>query len=317
MEWLLHNEIADLRGPDFLLLYGIFIAFLLVFCWWQIGKADQSGTLMPLPLPSQPDPYEIAYLRQGEQEVYNLILLRLVQHNYIEVSKDAEPIIDQSRSHPDPKLLSPVERLVWDIFKTPMTARRGFPLINDQIKNFCVPYAGRAMQEQLLLSPEVKKSTRKMKLLAMTAIILLGAYKFIVALAKGRYNVMFLLLMGLFGVLLLAKIGPPKRLTRRGRDYLKRLQSTFKPADVSNSASSGKGDREIFILAGLFGMGVLTGTLYQNFLPIFSLGNAATGSDSIGGYTSIDSGGCSSNSSDGGGCSSGGGGCGGCGGGGD
>lgn len=316
MEWLLHNEIADMRGPNFLLLYGIFIAILLIFCRWQIGRADQSGTLMPLPFPSQPDPYETAYLRQGEQEVYNLILLRLVQQNYIEVSKDAEPIIDQCQSHPDPKLLSPVERLVWDIFKTPMTARSGFPLINDQIKNFCVPYAGRALQEQLLLSPEVKKSTRKIKLQAGTAIILLGAYKLVVALAKGRYNVMFLLIMGLVGVLFLAKIGSPKRLTRRGRDYLKRLQSTFKPADIFNSPSSGTVESDLLILAGLFGMGVLTGTLYQNFLPMFSPGNADASSWS-GSDSSDSSGGCSSSSSDSGGCSSGGGGCGGCGGGGD
>jgi uncharacterized protein (TIGR04222 family) len=242
-----------------------------------------------------------------------LVLLRLVQQNYIDASKDAEPTIDQSHSHPDPKLLSPLERLVWDNFKTPMTAKRNFSLINDQIKNFCVPYAGRAIQEQLLLSPEVKKSTLKTKLLAGTAIIFLGTYKLIVALAKGRFNVMFLIVMGVFGVLFLAKIGSTRRLTRRGRDYLKRLQSTFKPADVSHFASSGTGDREILILAGIFGMGVLTGTLYQNFLPMFSPGNADasswSGSDS--------SGGCSSSSSDSGGCSSGGGGCGGCGGGGD
>jgi hypothetical protein len=81
-----------------------------------------------------------------------------------------------------------------------------------------------------------------------------------------------------------------KRLSDRGRAYLKQIQAAYQGADMSTVA-----------MVGLFGIGILANTSDAAFAKLFPKGGAGGGGADVGG------GGCGS------GC---GGGCGGCGGGG-
>jgi hypothetical protein len=66
MNWRLHNLIADMPGSEFLWLYGCVAALVLVTCWWKMQQEDTTASLPSPPIPTQPDPYEIAYLCGGE-----------------------------------------------------------------------------------------------------------------------------------------------------------------------------------------------------------------------------------------------------------
>src|SRR2546427_7205998 len=115
------NPITELTGPEFLLFYGIVIVVTVAFCWWRRNSSDTTASL-PLPLiPECVDPYELAYLRGGENEVTRVVIVRLTELAYLclenkkeykngswQESSDKE-IVQQS-SHAPAKGLSELER---------------------------------------------------------------------------------------------------------------------------------------------------------------------------------------------------------------
>jgi len=148
----------------------------------------------------------------------------------------------------------------------------------------------------------------------------LGFYKFAVALGKGRYNVGFLIVMGIVGLVILFFVARPSRLSRRGRRYLAMLQQTLhkyqRPWEGTYPTSYGT-DPAMLLSVGLFGMATLAATPYSSFHQMFRRGASSGGcsgsyvggcSGGCGGATTNGGGGCSGG---GGGCSGGGGGCGG------
>ncbi|MBM2846884.1 MAG: Ser/Gly rich, Cys interspersed [Bacteroidetes bacterium] len=84
MDWLL-KLITDMPGPQFLLIYGSVIALTLAGCWWWYRQGDSTASLPAPQIPSTPDPYEIAYLRSGENEVLRVVLFRLLQQGALQV----------------------------------------------------------------------------------------------------------------------------------------------------------------------------------------------------------------------------------------
>src|SRR4051794_20624292 len=83
MDWLFHNAIADLRGPQFLLFYALVITVTICWAKYAVNKQDLTGNLPPAPIPATIDPYELAYLRAGEHEVLRLALVSLIQRGYL------------------------------------------------------------------------------------------------------------------------------------------------------------------------------------------------------------------------------------------
>src|SRR5688572_64296 len=77
------NPITDLTGPQFLVFYAILIVVTVVVCR---RRRRSSETTSALPLPSLPedfDPYEIAYLRGGDNEVARAAAVRLTELGYL------------------------------------------------------------------------------------------------------------------------------------------------------------------------------------------------------------------------------------------
>jgi Protein of unknown function (DUF692) len=69
MNWFLHNVVADLYGPYFLLFYAIAIGAMIVACYKSVRSVDRTRDMEPPQVPAKLDPYEIAYLRGGANEV--------------------------------------------------------------------------------------------------------------------------------------------------------------------------------------------------------------------------------------------------------
>lgn len=331
MGWLMHNPIADMYGPTFLLFYGCVIVATLVACWWAIRAADPTVSQLPLPLPSNPDPYDIAYLRGGANEVIRLAVFNLMQRGYLKVQERERGTANQKlvkeANHPESRHLSPIERKVFEYVispgNAPVDAASLFVTLPVRLKQDCQIYEERMRQAELLSSPQLQETARRVALMGGCFIATLGGYKLIVALAKGKSNVVFLLIMAVVALVVLIRVCRPPRLSHLGKDYLKRLQEVFRRLKYQAALPNAEGlDTTMLLLVSVFGLSVLADSAYANFERMFHKGATSSGSGGCGGgYTG--SGGCGGSSAGcGGGGSSGcgggggGGGCGGCGGGG-
>jgi hypothetical protein len=135
----------------------------------------------------------------------------------------------------------------------------------------------------LLLGLEARRAAGVFWAFLGTAIIGgLGSYKLLVALLKGKSNVIFLIIMGVVAVVLLLKLCNPPRLTHRGRRYLTQLQSSFRSLkeDFEDGCAPQTG---VLFLVGLFGMDALAHTAYAGHRDLFAKASAGGGSGGCGG----------------------------------
>ena len=249
MGWSTHHSIiagiADMYGPDFLILYGCVIAVTLLGCLWVVRSRDRTKDLPPLRTAKAPDPYEIAYLRGGENELTRLVIFGLIQRGYLEVIEEKEnwwqglktriganmpkQRLAQSASHPERRYLSPVGREVFDNFSTSREASEIFGdlALPDRIKRYCHVFDERAEREQLLYPGELIQATWVVGLTGALIILGMGGYKLLAALATGHTNVAGLILMGSSGLLCLGYFLQPPRLSLRGQRYLEQLKHDF------------------------------------------------------------------------------------------
>jgi uncharacterized protein (TIGR04222 family) len=319
MDWFMHNPIANMPGPPFLFLYCCVIAATFLWCWWRLREADPTAELPPIPLISNPDPHEIAYLRGGENELVRLTIFDLIQRGYLKVSETkkwwgaSEQKLSRSKTHPDKRHLSPLEQKLFHYFSSPRTATDIFQAdsIASGLKGLCGEYEEKLKAEHALSSPETIEAVRRICLTGAAIILGMGGYKLLVALMQGRTNVIFLLIMGMVSLFGFLRMARPPRLSYLGRDYLKRLQGVFerlKPKD----AAAGVPDATMLLMVSLFGVNVLSGTSYAYLNQMFSRSTPTSGG--CGGGCGGGGAGCGGGGGGGGG-GCGGGGCGGCGGG--
>ena len=299
----LADFITDMYGPKFLLFYAMVAAVVLVISWMTTRWMDCTSALGPPEVPLRPDPFEIAFLRGGENEVLRLAILRLMQDGLLIVTekKRIGQAVDKSRRN----ALAPMEQQVFDCFSSPRSPEQIFNSteLNRIARSICAPFRPRLEEQMLLASEGAGGPNWLLTAVSCTLIGGLGAYKLMAALAKGKHNVFFLIIMGLMAVGTCIYICRPQRITRRGRAYLRRLLDRFEPMVSRSSGSSPATDDQILLLVSVIGFQTLTGTPYSSLKTLFH--QAASGD---GGYV----GGCGGGGCGGGGC--GGGGCGGCGG---
>ncbi len=323
MDWLLHNVVADLYGPYFLAFYALAIAALIVACYKSVRDIDRSRDL-PMPeIPAKLDPYEIAYLRGGENEVTRVAVASLIQRGLLQICDPASltakvKTIDKGRD-PESGELAPIEACVlkWPGF--PVVPSRifqpaGIPVV---LKDACAFYEQEITEKHFLAPPEMKELGYKLWWIGSTFILGLGGYKLYVALAKGHYNVAFLCILGIGGVMALAvacmKI---PRLSHLGKAYLGQLKIAFGglnwrddssgiPTLAGNPSAQGRFENasaysDSLMMVGIFGITSLAGTPLSELNTMFKRGASTAGCGAVGG-------GCGGG---GGGCGAAGGGCG-------
>lgn len=326
MDWLLHNPVADMYGPRFLLFYAAVALATLVACWLVVKLSDWTR-LMPTPaVPPTPDPYEIAYLRDGEDGVGTAALFGLVQRGYLETIEQPDgAVIRRAAGHPDPRLLTQLERRLFESFKEPRKPLNRFGRLDvvEEIKGGCQEYERKLRREHLLAPPDARRTASVALYGGLLVILGLGGYKLAVALWKGYTNVWFLVGIALFSSVVLGMVcqKPYARLSRRGEAYLKKLQAAFeqlkhrqRTATDAQPLAHAAFDPSMLLLVGLFGHYVLAGTAHEQYYRTLYASQPSSSSGTDGGG---DGGSSSSDSGGGGSCgggSCGGGGCGGCGG---
>jgi uncharacterized protein (TIGR04222 family) len=327
MEWILDNPLASMYGPLFLLVYAVLIGFLIFAHHARKKSLDWTSKLPPLQIPANPDPYEIAYLRGGENEVARSVIFSLTQRGYLIHTKDFiknESLFQRAETIPDIRFLTPMEKKVLYFFASPKTTKEVFESngVNEIAQEFCGSYEERLRSEKLLTPTDIQETVTRNSFIAALVILGFGSFKFIAAIAHGRFNVIFLIIMAVVGIVILGRNSKLPRLSQRGRDYLEALQvafarlknsSTMKHEERLLSSPTFAGVDPMLLMVGVFGIGALSGTSYDYFPQTFQRGAQENNwSSSSCGSASACGSSCSSGG-DGGGC--GGGGCGGCGGG--
>src|ERR671912_33278 len=117
MDWLMNNPLADMYGPLFLFVYAGAIAATAIACRVATRRLDWTAKMPPPPVPSNPDPHEIAYLRGGENEVTRSVVFALVQKGLLRVSQTGKDYqVGRTAESPERRGLTQIERRALDWF---------------------------------------------------------------------------------------------------------------------------------------------------------------------------------------------------------
>jgi uncharacterized protein (TIGR04222 family) len=326
MDFLFDNPLANMPGVIFLIFYSLFVIFaLIVFGVWK-SQADKTAKLPLPPIPANIDPYEIAYLRGGMNEVARSIVFALRQKEFLIIETDGKTSrLHRNRYQTDKRRLNQMEQAALNWFENsrePKEVFEGYGLVN-VLDPYYETYEARLEQQQFLTGREMRSRAARARNLVLLLILSLGGYKFLAALMNGYTNVFGIIVISIIAVLLTFNVGKLPRLTELGKNYLERLQMTFEKlkyqterrlAQTNAEGAQFAGVDPLLLGVGVFGGTILAGTAYDDYNQAFqrAQNQATSGSGSCGSSCGSS---CSSSGGDGGGSC--GGGCGGCGGGGD
>jgi uncharacterized protein (TIGR04222 family) len=328
MDLLLDNPLTDIYGPYFLILYGFVTLFTILSVLFIKTRVDRSDRLPMPPIPANIDPYEIAYLRGGINEMARTAVFSLIQKGLVEIKNDEKPPIITRTSVPDWRGTATVEDAALNWFVVSREPKEVFASdgLTDKLAPYADEYERRLSRQQLINGAGSDARLSKWKWSACLFLAALGGYKALASMAHGYFNLLGILVIAIVGVVMIAVNGYMPRLTKLGKAYLERLQTAFdglryqaanKPenAGLTPATADGTGGFDPMLLSvGIFGGVVLSGTSYWGYNEIFDKHQkdqaAASGGCGAGCGAGCSSGGSSCGSS---GCSSGcgGGGCGG------
>jgi uncharacterized protein (TIGR04222 family) len=276
MNWLLHNPIADLYGPYFLILYGLFVIVLLVAARFWITSRDTTGELSPVQIPADPDPYEIAWLRGGVNEVIRVVVFNLLQRGFLErrKKKSAIGLVKENKiamAEPAPtrgKLTSLENRVLKHFFMARDAASIFKSTFTQKVESACANFEARLERARLLQSREQKSAAISARFAVGTLIVGLAGYKFCMALWKGHTNVGFLVIMAIASLVGLAFITRSRRVSQRGSRYLSELQRAFarlKTQAGTDSSKSKQPSPGLVLVCALFGVSSLASTPHSYY----------------------------------------------------
>ena len=337
MNFLLDNPIAAMDGTSFLVLFIVLNIVTLATLVIAKSNIDNTDKLPTPAIPPEVDPYEVAYLRGGANELARSVIFSLMQKGLIEVvTWDKTNRIKRVDGQSETRGLPELERIALSWLGTEREAKEVFDkhygLVNDmgqQISRYQIGLSGR----QFLMPDEWKGRAKKYALAASGLIAAVGGYKILAAILVGRFNIIFTVILTLLGVGIAYAIGRMPRMTKLGRQYIDRLQMAFEDLKYRSQApyigtnarqpvlaeAGNAGIDPLLLSVGVFGTGILAGTMFANYNDVFarSRQDAASSSSGCGSScgssrSSGDAGGGSSCSSGDGGGGSCGGGCGGC-----
>jgi uncharacterized protein (TIGR04222 family) len=301
----------DMTGPEFLrfyLLYGLAGLALAGLLRGLGNRRFESGDLRWKPgyYPRNEEAYAIAILRGGRQEAARAVLGRLVTAGLLEV-RDGELRRSADRSEDEAKL-SPSERRALHALGAVQPVPKADGLVEKALRSELDQTEGDLERQGLVPSQPQRTGLKTILGMTLLAIPGLGLVKLLVALSRGRTNVLFLILMMAFYAAAAFLLLKAPRLTRDGRRYLEWLRESHQGLTRMIRQGRRSDAGEMALVAGIFGLAILPA--YPPLHEQFEQNRRDRERESsAGGCGSGDSGG---GGGGGGGC--GGGGCGGCGG---
>src|SRR5215203_731761 len=117
MEILIDNPLARMYGPYFLVFFGFIIFFAVIILALVKSQFDRTDKFAVPSIPPNLDPYEIAFLRGGINEVARSVIFSLTQKGLVEIDNSAaKPVVKKSQNPPGSANLTPIEQLTLGWF---------------------------------------------------------------------------------------------------------------------------------------------------------------------------------------------------------
>jgi uncharacterized protein (TIGR04222 family) len=313
MDWLSSNPIANLSGPQFLLVYALFALAVVIVSRMQISAADTSAATALPNVTVDRDPGEVAYLRGGGNELLRFTIFDLTRLGFLRVAdppkagKAPTQIVATGQVEGTPALTLLQQKAI-EFYAVPHTTAE---LFASDLPKVAKAYGDAAYRPRLdadgfYVAPAVRSTATLVRLYGALALALFAAYRFFTAALRHHNNVIFLAIETVVALLVLFTAARPSGLSKRGRAYLERLASALKPMPVAPVAA---GVGILPILVAATGIEALAGTEYAPMTGLFPH-RSKNGSDGCSGGCGSASSGAGSSCSSGSGCG-GGGGCGG------
>ena len=320
MDFLLDNPLATMYGPTFLVLYAVLAVITLAVTAIARSNIDKTERMPAPAIPPQVDPYEVAFLRGGVNEMARAVVFALVQKGFAAISSDGTRILRLANT-PEPKTLSVIEQRALDWLGREREAKEVFDSsigLSARLKDFSERYEHELEGRQLISTGLMKMTAKTYARSAALLLGIFGGYKVIAAILNGRSNVVFAIILTIAAVLIAISLRKLPRMTKLGRRYVDRLQAAFEDLKYRSQApyiagatatpvavqAGSAGIDPLLLSVGVFGTGILAGTMFANYNDTFARAQQASSGGSCGSS-------CGSSCSSG--CGSGcGGGCGGC-----
>jgi uncharacterized protein (TIGR04222 family) len=292
----------ELTGPNFLIFY-LFLGIAVIVGLYLIRRFIESG---PVPRIDYSDPYLLAYLRGGELEAMRVAAVSLIDRGLLKLSDRRLEIVNDKAID---LVRRPVEAAVLRRAQATSDIRRFFD--SRTIRATTVEY--KETLQRLHLLPDKQISRVRVLLLSVVLAILVGfaLASAIAAAMRGRYNILFLILLtAIFCGIAIRHYNPFR--TALGDALLADIQTLFQSLKSrAPMIRSGGATGEAALLMAVFGINALPSATFPAARQLEDKRRSTTtscgGGGCGGGFT------CSGGSSCGGGGSGcgGGGGCGG------
>ncbi len=288
----------NFSGPAFLLFFIVAIlAVNLVLRWWQ----QRTEANLPMPKLDLSDPYRIAYLRGGAAEALKVTAFALIDRGLLVVDASR----DQLTAKPNAEELvrRPIEKSVLSRFRYPAEVTKLFE--GAESNAACQQYLRELTDARLLYGSE-PKTHRLSSVLSATGVIGgIAGIKLLLAIQRGKSNIMFLVILAVVGIGF-AWASMFSRRSGLGLRFLKDQRTLFgRLKKQSKQIRPGGGSADAVILAALFGLTALPASAFPFVKKLFPQPSNSDGGSGCGSTSTSSDGGSS-------GCG-GGGGCGGCG----
>jgi uncharacterized protein (TIGR04222 family) len=306
----------DLRGPEFLLFYGLVAICVVAASALAVSAADRTSVRQLPKVPSAPDPIEVAYLKGGSNHALRTAVYDLRQRGLLALDGDR---LKPTGAAPPPGGLGPLfERVLYAVQAGPKISQlfsgRG---LRGDVKRILEPLRAKLAAEEMLRPAAVGYAAAVILAVALALLVSLAWTKVEIGERLGK-PVGFLIALAMIAVLLevVIVVGLASRAaSRRGRAYLESIRTAYSSRLRTAAAGlggvaqplgvTGAAGTSLLLLVGLDGFSALKNTPDAAFAKAFAKSNSDGGGGSCGSS-------CSGGGGDGGG-----GGCGGCGGGGD
>jgi uncharacterized protein (TIGR04222 family) len=290
-------------GPQFLLFFVVLAAVTL----FVVKRVRLRKELEETPYSDAPwnDPYRIAFLRGGKNEVVRVAVVSLVDRGLLSVQGDKVQTTITGR---ETKARKRIERDILEYCRMTREPKELFAA--HEFTAAEVEYENELGQMRLLPDADAKSRRRALFLQAAAVLLFFSLTKIYVALSRGRGNVGVLILFTIIAVVMVWKSTSP-RLTARGEVLLENVRNLFASLKVrAPQIRPGGASTELVMLAAVYGIAAVPREQFDWTRKLFPA--VDKNASSISSCGSSCGGSCGSSSCGGGGC---GGGCGGCGGG--
>lgn len=287
----------DLPGPQFLLFY-LGLSALVIVGLVVARRLMETSRAAKIDLA---DPYLIAYLRAGESGMLRVAVVSLVDRGLLVAT--GTQLQRAENASPD-AVRRPVEKELLRRFAKPDEASAIFA--DARLKATCQPSEQTLRNAGLLPNESIDHARWSRLLVACFILSGVAIVKILVALARGRTNIIFLIVLAIIAIFVAVKVSFP-RLTESGKVMLADLRNLYSGLkDRAFLLQPGGATLEPVLVAAVFGLDALESLGFAFTRSLFPLPKVSSES----GWSSTSGCGSSCGSSCGGGC---GGGCGGCG----